>query len=269
MTLNFDIPAQNIICFDLLNSTWEETYASILSLNLNDINIEFLQIKHDELHSDRRTSDSVSKIYFENNYIVSCVSLARHDDFQAICYSMDYELSELKPISSVDLNSRKIIKSSISNFNKNNNLILNKINYHNLLNSNDFSNSTHIYSFENEIINIEVKDVIRLNFEEFSKKFNTKVIFEKKNLKLKSQSFILASIYYRNQLPIAFSFHHYGKTYIAWNEDYLLSISNIKPINIILLSNTEQLNRILDKINEFGLDNLSDSEIKFLDSFYI
>ena len=46
-----------------------------------------------------------------------------------------------------------------------------------------------------------------------------------------------------------------------------MSIYNIKPCNIILLSRKEELDRILDKISEFGLNNLSDSENKFLDSF--
>ena len=267
MTLNFDIPAQNIVCFDLLNSTWEETYACILFLNIDNINIEFLDIKYCELHSDLRTPDSISKIYFENNYIVACVSFENHNDIQGICYSMDYELTELKPISVDSMNSKKIIKSVVSDFTINSNLNLSQINYDNLLSINDFLNSFIMYSFEKEIINIEVKDVIQINLEEFSKKFNTKVIFEKKNLKLNSQRFLLHSIYYRNQLPIAFTFLKNGKTFTAWNEEYLLSIFNIKPCNIILLSRKEELDRILDKISEFGLNNLSDSENKFLDSF--
>ena len=57
------------------------------------------------------------------------------------------------------------------------------------------------------------------------------------------------------------------KTYIAWNEEYLQSILNIKPINHISLSKTEQLNRILDKINDEGLKNLLASELKFLELF--
>lgn len=267
MTFNFDIPTQNIVCFDLLNSTWEETYASILFLNIDKINIEFLDIKYCELHSDLRTPDSISKIYFENNYIVACVSFENHNGIQGLCYSMDYELAEHNPILFDSVSSKKIIKSVVSDFSLNSNLILSKINYDNLISINDFLNSSSMYSFEKEIIIVEVKDVIQINLEEFSKKFNTKVIFEKKNLKLNSQRFLLHSIYYRNQLPIAFCFQQNGKTYTAWNEEYLMSIYNIKPCNIILLSRKEELDRILDKISEFGLNNLSDSENNFLDSF--
>ena len=267
MTLNFSIPAQNIVCFDLLNTTWEETYAVILANDYSNSNIEFIQIKYDELHSDRRTPDSISKIYFEKDYIVSCVSLARHNLLQGIVYSMDYELREIKPILPGTLNSKKLIQCIFSKFNKSKKLNLNKINNEKLLNINNDFKTEPFYSFESEIINLEVKDELKLNLEEFSKIFNIKVVFEKHSLKLKTQRFRLVSIYYRNQLPIAFLFKYYGKTYIGWNEKYLLSILNIKPINLISLSNGEQLNRVLDKISVFGLTSLSDSEIKFLQSF--
>ena len=46
MTLNFATPAQNIICFDLLNSTWEETYASSLDYDYIGYIIEFIHFIH-------------------------------------------------------------------------------------------------------------------------------------------------------------------------------------------------------------------------------
>ena len=267
MTLNFATPAQNIICFDLLNSTWEETYASSLDYDYIGYIIEFIQIKYDELHSDRRTPGSISKIYFEKNYIVSCVDLSQHNEVIGIVSSIDYELSEIKPISAVNRDSKKLVESIVATFNKSANLALNEIVSEELLKKDELLNPEPFYTFESEIINLEVKNELKLNLEDFSKKFNIKVVFEKQYLKLKTHRFKLASIYYRNQLPIAFSFHYYGKTYIAWNEEYLQSILNIKPINHISLSKTEQLNRILDKINDEGLKNLLASELKFLELF--
>lgn len=267
MTLNFATPAQNIVCFDLLNSTWEEINASALAYGFLEFIVDFLKIRYDELHSGQRNPDSFSKIYFEESYIVSCVDLSRHDEVQGIVSSIDYGLSEIKPITFCKSDSKKLIESIISNFYKNRNLTLNEVVSEELLKINDTLNTEPFYSFESEIINIEVKKLMLLNLEEFSKKFDVKVVFEQHYLKLKTHRFKLASIYYRNQLPIAFSFHYYGKKYIAWNEEYLISILNIKPINLINLSKIERLNKILDKINEVGLINLEEEEITFLD-FY-
>lgn len=267
MTLNFATPAQNIVCFDLLNTTWEETNASALAYGFQEFIIDFLKIRYDELHSDLRNPDSFSKIYFEETYIVSCVDLSRHNEVHGIVSSIDYELSEIKPISANNQDSKKLLESIITIFKKRGNLVLNEIANEELYKKNELINTEPHYSFESEIINLEVKNELKLNLEDFSKKFNVKVVFEKHYLKLKTHRFKLASIYYRNQLPIAFSFHYYGKTYIAWNEEYLQSILNIKPINLISLSKTEHLNRILDKINEVGLINLKEEEFAFLD-FY-
>lgn len=267
MTLNFATPAQKIVCFDLLNTSWEETYASALTCGLLGFMIDFLKIKYDELHSEQRNPDSFSKIYFEETYIVSCVDLSQQDEVHGIISSIDYELSKIKPISAANLDSKKLVESIVATFYKNGNLALNEIVNEELLKRNEGINTEPFYSFESEIINFEVKNEINLNLEKFSKKFNIKVIFEKHYLKLKTHRFKLASIYYRNQLPIAFSFQYYGKTYIAWNEDYLKSILNIKPINLIPLSKMEQLNSILDRINEVGIENLEMSEIEFLDTF--
>jgi hypothetical protein len=267
MTLNFATPAQNIVCFDLLNSTWEETYAGALACGFFGFIIDFLKIKYDELHSDQRNQDSSSKIYFEESYIVSCVDLSRHDEVHGIISSIDYELSQIKPISAANMDSKKLMESIVATFYKSENLALNEIVNDELLTRNQGINTEPFYPFESEIINLEVKNEMNLNLEEFSKKFNIKVIFEKHYLKLKTHRFKLASIYYRNQLPIAFSFQYYGKTYIAWNEDYLNSILNIKPINLISLSKTEQLNTILDRINKVGLEKLHISEMEFLETF--
>lgn len=267
MTLNFASPTQNIVCFDLLNTTWEQTIADALAYGFLEYIIDFLKIRYDELHSDQRNPDSFSKIYFEGSYIVSCVDLSRHDEIHGIVSSIDYELKRIKPVAANNLDSKKLLESIVATFNKSGDLSLNKNVNEELLKKNKCINPEPIYPFENEIINIEVKNIMKLNFEEFSKKCNIKVVFEEHYLKLKTNRFKLASIYYRSQLPIAFSFEYYGKNYIAWNEEYLKSILNIKPINLVYLSKTEQLNNILDKINQVGLDNLIASELKFLDTF--
>lgn len=267
MTLNFAEPAQKIVCFDLLNSTWEETNSNALALGFHDFIIDFLKIRFDELHSNERNPNCFSKIYFEDTYIVCCVDLSSHDELHGIVSCIDYELNEIKPISSANSFSKKLIESIVTTFNKSGNLVLNEIENDELLKYSQIINTDPTYSFESELINLEVKNEMKLTLDELISKFNIKVVFEKYYLKLKTHRFKLSSIYYRNRLPIAFSFNYYGKTYIGWNEEYIQSISQIKPVNHILISRTEQLNIILDKINEVGLANLNKTEIEFLERF--
>ena len=54
---------------------------------------------------------------------------------------------------------------------------------------------------------------------------------------------------------------------MGWNKNYLIALQNVKPINGLNIDTTETLNVILDKINEVGLDNLTATELKFLDTF--
>jgi hypothetical protein len=267
MTLNYSIPAQNIVCFDLLNSSWDEINYNAIVYAFPDFAIEYIKVKYDELHSELRSPDSISKIYFEGSYIVSCVDLSRHNEIHGIVSCIDYELSEIKTISSNDLEYKKLVESIVCSFTNNGNLALNEIVNEELLNAKAEKSKESFYPFENEMFNLEVKKEMNINLEDFSKKFNINVVFEKHYLKLKTHRFKLASIYYRNQLPIAFCFQYYGKSYIAWNEEYLISILNIKPITCIRLSKTEQLNLILDRINEVGLKNLSKQEMIFLNSY--
>ena len=267
MTLNFATPTQKIVCFDILNSTWEETNANALAFGFHDFIIHFIKSRFEELHSDQNNPNCISKIYFEDNYIVSCVELSCHNEFYGIVSSIDYELIEIKPVSSKIYNSNKLVESIVAKFNKCRSLVLNEIENDELLKYSQIINTNPSYDFESEMINLEVKNELKLTLDEFTNRFNVNIIFEKQYLKLKTHRFKLSSIYYRNSLPIAFSFDYYGKTYIGWNEEYLITISNIKPVNLILLSKTEQLNSILDKINDVGLANLEKSELEFLETF--
>ena len=133
MTLNFASPTQNIVCFDLLNSSWEEIYSNGITLDFLDFSIDFLKIKYDELHSENRTAESISKVYFEGFYLVSLVSLMHHNDVNGIVNCINYELNEIKPITIFNPNSNKIVASIIDNFYPNRNLTLSEMHYKKLL----------------------------------------------------------------------------------------------------------------------------------------
>ena len=267
MTLNFASPTQNIVCFDLLNSSWEEIYANVITLDFLDFSIDFLKIKYDELHSENRTAESISKVYFEGFYLVSLVSLMHHDAVNGIVNCINYDLNEIKPITIFNPNSNKTVESIIDSFYSNRNLTLSEMHYEILLQINKDFKAKTLFSFEREIVNLELDNTNKFTVELLFSEFNISVLFEEYSSKLKINRFKLSNIFYRNQLPIAFLFKYYGKSYLAWNKEYLKTILNIKPINLIPLSKTEQLNRILDKINEAGLENLEISEKNFLDAF--
>jgi hypothetical protein len=265
MTLNYSIPAQNIICFDLLNSSWDAIYFNAIILEFPDFSIEFMKIKYDELHSESRKQDSVSKLYFEGIFLVSIVCLMQHDDLKGIANCITYEVDLSKPISIS--NSDNIVSSIQSSFIMDNNLTLSTLQYNRLLEINKELRPKSYFKFEKEIINLELTTKLKFTVEELFTKFNIRVLFEDFSSKLKINRFKLTNIFYRNQLPIAFSFQHYGKIYIAWNEEFLKTVFNINSITTISMSKTEQLNAILDRINEIGLKNITEKEMFFLNSF--
>jgi hypothetical protein len=65
-------PAQNITCFDLENTTWENLYFSALKLGLCSFQIDLLKLQFDDVQSKRDNNIEwyITKIYADKYTII-------------------------------------------------------------------------------------------------------------------------------------------------------------------------------------------------------
>ena len=81
-----------------------------------------------------------------------------------------------------------------------------------------------------------------------------------------NKNFIVQKMYYHKQLPIAFS-AKLNDTDIEkwfWSDQFELALRFIEPETLTIPKCALTIDAILDKINEYGIECLSDEELNFL-----
>ena len=260
MVINYPTAVSKIVCIDLLNLSSQELQNYFLICPEVARAKQYLKMLHTKLHKDLLNEEHPHLIYIENNYIVGS---RRHGQSYKHFQLGGFEILQENITSQVDSNLFLEIENKLV---QNKSLFLNPF----LMDcyKSAFKNPVEInplyFSFLNAFI--EASAIIAKSPIEIYNQFNLPIYFFESELQ--ESQLILNKIYFKDGLPLIFIFKDECNTeYMGWNKNYLIALQNVKPINVLNIDTTETLNVILDKINEVGLNNLTATELKFLDTF--
>jgi len=259
MTANFSTSVSNVVCIDLLNSSWQDIQNyCLISAAANGVKM-YLKHLHTTLHNNLSKNSNPHLIYIENNYIIGTNRYGK--------YFKDLQLGgkEILPesnFSKIDLNIFSELENGVT---KDKSLNLNPF----LLNcfTNAFSDAIQTEEYDTVFINahIEVKHKLAISLQEISKNYAIDVTFLDCNHEPDKAKLILNKIYYKGLTPIIFLFkNEENQQYMGWNKEFLVALQGISVASI---NKKDTLNVILDKINKVGLSNLVTDELSFLDYY--
>lgn len=256
-------PTQNITCFDLENTTWDNLYFHAISAGLCGFQIELLKEQYDQAQLKIK---NVEKIYIDTIYTVEdCIFLGTNKNgLENLAPYIEFNLEflhKLKCPSTVE----KQIALSINdqkNFNCNGSV------FECLESESKKINPNIPLKHLNDFIILELPQS-QYNAHDIIHEFNMKLDFCNEEENLDVSELQLQNIYYKNRTPVAFDFMMVNnlEVYKAWSIEFLDSILNLSPINTSKINKTEALNIILEKINSQGINELSLTQKEFLSAF--
>jgi len=256
-------PTQNITCFDLENTTWENLYHHALHSGLCSMQIELLKEQFENSQMKKNTLQEVfiKRVYADGD----CIFLGTTINNPAeVAPFIDFHLDIIQPINYPSTLEKEILETvtiqSSFNFNEATFDVLEKINKN--------LNCRLVFAFQKDFINLDLSDLHMSLFEiEFKHSFDVLFCDE---LKLNvSNSLELQHLFFKNRVPVAFGFKEKksSKQHIAWSKEFIQSILDINPINENSIDKEETLNIILDKIHINGMEQLTDVQKEFLINF--
>jgi hypothetical protein len=260
MVSNYAVAVSNVVCIDLLNSSWAEIQNYfVISNSPKNIRI-YLKNNHTALHNDLSNEKYPHLIYIEDNFIIGT---KRHKEnynhFQLgeleiltkniNAKAINETFFEIVELSIVGINCFELPPKLLDCF---------KI---------AFNKPNGICRYASKIINshIQVSDLLAIPLEQITKKFNIGIhFFENEG----ASKLILKEIYYKDHLPLIFLFRDVDDfEFMGWNTEYLTALQNLKTNKELSIDKGATMDKILDKINTVGLNNLEEEEMTFLNYY--
>lgn len=246
-------PAQNITCFDLENTTWENLYFSALKLGLCSSQIDLLKLQFDDvqLKRDNNIELYINKIYADKDTLI--LGTITH------CYDLiaEFLVIDLEALHAFTF--EKHFKKQFQIMLDDTDFeILEKINQHNAY------NLTYHWDYLN--VQVNNSDLLPSDLEQ---QLNTTLHFSETVNSTDLLHLKLINVFYKNRVPVAFYFKSTAtsKVHLAWSSKFIEAIVDIPPINHLKINKQDVLNMILDTINLYGVDHLSKSQKQFLEGY--
>ena len=246
-------PTQNITCFDLENTTWENLYFSALKLGLCSSQIDLLKLQFDDVQLKRENNLEVyiTKVYVDKDTLI--LGTITH------CYDLIAEFLI------IDLEALHVFMFE-KHFKKQFQLmledtdfeILEKINQHNAYN----------LSYHWDYLNVQVNNADLLP-SDLEHQLNTTLHFSETINSIDLHHLKLFNVFYKNRVPVAFYFKSTAtsKVYLAWSSKFIEAIVNVRPMNHQKINKEEILNALLECIFINGIESLSESQKQFLKEY--
>jgi hypothetical protein len=246
-------PAQNITCFDLENTTWENLHLSALKLGLCSSQIDLLKLQFDDvqLKKDNNIEFYINKIYADKDTLI--LGTITH------CYDLiaEFLVIDLETLHAFTF--EKYFKKQFQIMLDDTDFeILEKINQHNVYN----------LSYQWDYLNVQVNNSDLLP-SDLEKLLNTTLHFSETVNSTDLHHLKLINVIYKNRVPVVFYFKSTAtsKVHLAWSSKFIEAILAIQPINNEKINKEVVLNTILDAINCKGIDQLTEYQKKFLQEY--
>jgi len=130
-----------------------------------------------------------------------------------------------------------------------------------------FKKQKDINRYDAKIFNahIQVSDLLAIPLEKITKRFNVGIHFFEN---IDASKLILKEVYYKDHLPLIFLFKDDDDfEFMGWNTKYLLALQNVKTNKELSIDRGVTIDKILDKINNVGVNNLEEEEMTFLNHY--
>ena len=263
MVSNYAVTVSNVVCIDLLHSSWEEIQNYILISNASKGVTMYLKHYHTVLHHDLSDEVYPHLVYIEDNFIIGTKRIeGDYSSFDLGGFEILTENKKAKPINKtffdivelflVEVNSLEIPSFLLDCFQL------------------AFKKSIESNRYEATFLNahIQVSDSLAIPLSQLKEQYNVAIHFLENPETIDTSNLILKEIYYRDQFPLIFVFKDdENNNFMAWNEEYLVALQNIKCNKEVSIDKSGTVDKILDKINKVGFVNLEEEEINFL-NFY-
>lgn len=245
-------PAQNITCFDLENTTWENLYFSALKLGLCSSQIDLLKLQFDDVQSKRDNNIElyITKIYADKDTIILGTIIA--------CYDLIAEF--------LNVNLEKLQSFTFEKyFKKPFQIVLDETDFETLEKMNQ--HNAYSIAYQWDYLNVQVNNSA-LTPSSLEHQLNTTLHFSETINSAYRQHLKLINVFYKNRVPIAFYFQDAAsKVHLAWSSKFIEAIVNISPSNHQKINKEEILNVLLDCIYLNGIESLSESQKRFLKEY--
>lgn len=260
MISNYAVAVSNVVCVDLLNSSWEEIQNYFLISNAPRGVRFFLKHNHKALHDDLSNEEHPHLVYLEDNFIIGT---RRHKQNYSSFQLGGLEiLSQNRKAKTINKTFFDIVELSL--------VELNSIELPSLLLNCfaiAFKKQKDINRYDAKIFNahIQVSDLLAIPLEQLTKRFNVGIHFFEN---IDASKLILKEVYYKDHLPLIFLFKDDDDfEFMGWNTKYLLALQNVKTNKELSIDRGATIDKILDKINIVGVNNLEEEEMTFLNHY--
>ena len=260
MVSNYIAAISNVVCIDLLNSSWEEIQNYLIVSNGSRGIRIYLKHNYKALHDDLSNEESPHLIYIEDNFIIGT---RRHKQNYSSFQLGGLEiLSQNRKGKAINETFFEIVELSLVEFNclELPSRLLDCFNI-------AFKKQKDINRYDAKIFNahIQVSDLLAIPLEQITKRFNVEIHFFEN---VDASKLILKEVYYKDHLPLIFLFKDVDDfEFMGWNTEYLLALQNIKTNKELSIDTGAAVDKILDKINKVGLINLEEDELNFLNYY--
>lgn len=260
MVSNYAVAVSNVICIDLLNSSWEEIQNYFLISNAPRGVRIYLKNNHKALHNDLSNDEYPHLVYIEDNFIIGT---RRHKQNYSSFQLGGLEiLSQNRKAKAINKTFFDIVELSLVEMNciELPSLLLNCFTI-------AFKKQKDINRYDAKIFNahIQVFDLLAIPLEQITKRFNVGIHFFEN---VDASELILKEVYYKDHLPLIFLFKDVDDfEFMGWNTEYLIALQNSKTNKELSIDIGATVDKILDKINTVGLTNLEEEEMTFLNYY--
>ena len=260
MVSNYAVAVSNVVCIDLLNSSWEEIHNYFLLSNAPRGVRIYLKNNHKALHNDLSNDEYPHLVYIEDNFIIGT---RRHKQNYSSFQLGGLEiLSQNRKAKAINKTFFDVVELSLVEMNciELPSLLLNCFTI-------AFKKQKDINRYDAKIFNahIQVSDLLAISLEQITKRFNVEIHFFEN---VDASKLILKEVYYKDHLPLIFLFKDDENfEFMGWNTEYLIALQNSKTNKELSIDTGATVDKILDKINKVGLINIDEEEMTFLNYY--
>lgn len=245
-------PAQNITCFKLENTSWENLYYHALKIGLCESQIDLLKIQYEEVQFKRNNYVDlyINKIYIDYDFIILGTII---DCNNLIAESFHIQLEPIKPV------------NYLNHYQKEFSVDLTDTEFENYELLSRENNKQLNFKYQSDYLNLQILNS-KLNPSDLEYQLDITLHFSEELNTSQMNNLELVNLFYKNRYPVAFYFKDTvnSKTHVAWSSKFIETIIAITPINYDKMDKEEVLNSILDIINTKDIDQLKPSQKKFL-----
>ena len=240
MVSNYTVAVSNVICIDLLNSSWEEIQNYLIVSNGSRGIRIYLQHNYKALHDDLSNEEFPHLVYIEDNFIIGT---RRHKQNYSSFQLGGLEiLSQNRKVKAINKTFFEIVELVLVEMDciELPSLLLNCFEI-------AFKKQKDVNRYDAKIINahIQVSDLLAIPLEQITKMFNVRIhFFENAD----TSKLILKEVYYKDHLPLIFLFKDVDDfEFMGWNTEYLLALQNIKTNKELSIDTGAAVDNILTR----------------------